>query len=165
MTDPAALTDEELAELQEWSDRATPEPWNVETESDGGEYGAWSMYARGVSGGDPKEWVWVVRFDDDYGTDQFADAHFIAAARKYLPRLIAALRASRAVADDLAIALHHCSAFLPLFLSEHGEEGRKLRRALAVHEQVDIAMGAYCDLTGTHRPDLTNRTVTKDVHD
>jgi hypothetical protein len=80
--------------------------------------------------------------------------------------LIAGWRAAVAVADDLAIALHHCSAFLPLFLSEHGEEGRKLQRALAVHEQEQIAMKAYCDLTQTRRPDLTDRTVTpKDVHD
>ena len=75
------------------------------------------------------------------------------------------LRTLRDIANDLAIALHHCSVYLPLFLSEHGEEGRKLRRALAVHEQVDAALGAYCDLTGTRRQDLNDRTVTKEVHD
>ena len=59
------------------------------------------------------------------------------------------------VAEDLAIALHHCSVYLPLFI----EDGRRLDRALAVNEQVQTAMAAYCDLTGTRRQDLNDRTV------
>lgn len=67
----------------------------------------------------------------------------------------------RAVADNLAVALHQCAAFLPLFLSEHGEEGRKLQRALDVNVQVDAAMATYCVVTETRRQALNGRTVTR----
>lgn len=64
----------------------------------------------------------------------------------------------RAVADDLAIALHQCAAFLPPLLN--GEEGRKkLDRALDVNNQVDAALSAYCVVTETRRQALNNRTV------
>jgi hypothetical protein len=57
----------------------TPGPWGPETETEYGEPGtSWaSTYVLGVKAADGR---WVCKFDDDYGTDQMADAHLIAVA-------------------------------------------------------------------------------------
>ena len=78
------------------------------------------------------------------------------AAQKYwsdVPRLIADLRASRARADELAMALHQCSDYLPLFI----EDGPKLRRAQVIHERVQAALKAYCAGAGITRQELHRR--------
>jgi hypothetical protein len=45
-------------------------------------------FCRGVKAGDTH----VVRFDDDYGTDQWADASWIASAHEVYPRLLQCIR-------------------------------------------------------------------------
>lgn len=52
--------------------------------------------------------------------------------------------------DGLAKALHKCEAYLPLFI----EDGPKLRGAIAVHDQTQEALEAYCELVGIDRQEL-----------
>lgn len=57
----------------------TPAPWAVWTEEEPGYLGSTiSKYVAGVTGGPTNDTV--IRFDDDYGTDQGADAKLIALA-------------------------------------------------------------------------------------
>jgi hypothetical protein len=92
---------ERLAVLAE---KATPRPWEVVTadESDGEPFGNRWHYAQGVRSPEAAGQPWVARFDDDYSTDQWADADLIVAAINALPDLLAVARA----ADTLDILMH-----------------------------------------------------------
>jgi hypothetical protein len=68
-----------LDELQRLCDKATPGPWNVNAE-----YGT-TIWAQAKPAHD---------YDDN------DDAHFITAARLYLPKLIAVARAAKAATED-----------------------------------------------------------------
>jgi hypothetical protein len=54
------------------------------------------------------------------------------------------------IAHELALALHRCSSFLPLFINE----GPKLRSAIAVNARVEEALRSYCTYAGIRRQDL-----------
>ena len=84
------LTDEELAEFEALTAAATPGPWiaNIEEEAPiGGE----SMISIRAPGDFPPD-MYVYH---DGGTAPAADLKFIAAARNYVPRLIAEVRRLR----------------------------------------------------------------------
>lgn len=71
----------------------TMPPWVVSVGEESGEYFTpIYKYAEGVKEA-YGEHRWIVRFDDDYGTDQWADAHLISAA----PELLAALSLARSM--------------------------------------------------------------------
>lgn len=52
--------------------------------------------------------------------------------------------------DELAMALHQCSVYLPLFISD----GPRLERAIVVHDRVQAALKAYCAERGITRQEL-----------
>jgi hypothetical protein len=84
------LTDEELAELERLAAAATPGPWiaNIEEEEP---IGGDSMIELGLPGDFPPD-MYVFH---DRRIAPSADIKFIAAARNYVPRLIAELRRLR----------------------------------------------------------------------
>ena len=94
-------------------------------------------------------------------SDQRLTDEELAAMQKVGPdaadvlRLIADLRANRAMTAELAMALHQCSDYLPLFI----EDGPRLERAQVVHERVQAALKAYCDGAGITRQELHRRAV------
>ena len=88
MDDP--VTDEELAELEALTDAATPGPWIANLESEGG-LGGDSMIELGIPGDFPPDMY--VFHDRRIAPD--GDLRFIAAARNYMPRLLAELRERR----------------------------------------------------------------------
>ena len=94
MPDPLDLAALRAAaqEARERAQKATAGPWKVETDTDGdGEpFGHWWTYVRGVEQATDRGRI-IFRYDDDYGTDQAADAGFIAAARSDVPKLASAV--------------------------------------------------------------------------
>jgi hypothetical protein len=84
------LSDQELAELEALTEAATPGPWVANVEEDGGLAGE-SMIQLGLPG-DFSADMYVFH---DRKTAPSADLKFIAAARNYLPRLLAELRQRR----------------------------------------------------------------------
>lgn len=82
------MSDLDLDAIKARCEAATPGPWIAETETDGDQHEWWS-YVVGVRAEVPEQWQWVFKFDDDYGTDQTADATFIAHARTDVPALVA----------------------------------------------------------------------------
>jgi hypothetical protein len=84
------LSDEELAELEALTGAATPGPWVANLEEDGG-LGGDSMIQLGLPGDFPPD-MYVLH---DRKIAPSADLRFIAAARNYMPRLLAELRQRR----------------------------------------------------------------------
>lgn len=111
MSEPLAA--EELAEIRARADAATPGPWAVDIEpayhtaSPSGD--SEPAFMRGVRAADGRH---VVRFDDDYGTDQWDDARLIAHARTDVPLLldeIARLKMAYGRLADLAATVIEAS--------------------------------------------------------
>lgn len=143
--DHVALTDEELAKVADWVDRS---------------------YPRELSTGPGQLLRRLIAALRDARDENARVEREMARLRQHMPvadevAFILGDAPVRAVADNLAVALHHCSMFLPLLASP----GPRLDNAIAVAAQVQIAMDAYCTLTGTRRQELTDRTVTKDAID
>ena len=84
------LSDEELADLEALTAAATPGPWVAALEEEQG-IGGSSMIQLGLPGDFPPD-IYVLHDDE---TAPSADLKFIAAARNYLPRLLAELRQRR----------------------------------------------------------------------
>ncbi len=84
------LSAAELEELESLARAATPAPWIAYLESEPGSGGA-SMIQVGLPGDFPPDLY--VFHDDTIAPD--ADLKFIAAARNYVPRLVAELRENR----------------------------------------------------------------------
>ena len=89
MTEP--LSDEEIAELEGLTAAATPARWTANLEEEGG-LGGDSMIQLGLPGDFPPD-MYVFH---DRAIAPSADLRFIAAARNYMPRLLAELRRLRA---------------------------------------------------------------------
>jgi hypothetical protein len=86
-----------LERLEALNEGATEGPWEMQISAEGGGlYGDRFTFVEGVRE-IRGEHRWVVRFDDDYGTDPGADAVLIAAARNALPDLLAVAKAAHAV--------------------------------------------------------------------
>lgn len=104
----------------------TTRPWEVEIDHEYGSFGVLlSREVRGIRSteprrgpADPRPPRWVVRFDDDYGTDQGADAALIVATVNALPDL---LKLARVAYDDhLKLPWHPdpcatCDALMAVF--------------------------------------------------
>lgn len=94
MTPRPTLTDEELAAIESRTEAATPGPWRVEPDDGGHDFHGFATQTRITT----EEWPgggW-----SRYGFNP-VDAEFISHARTDVPRLIAALRASRTDAENL----------------------------------------------------------------
>jgi hypothetical protein len=94
MTQTAALTHEERAEIRALSERATPGEWSVEGPSRG--FAGYIIHGAG--------YVELASLLESSESDAEADAAFIAAARPALPRLLDALEAAERERDRLAEA-------------------------------------------------------------
>jgi hypothetical protein len=101
VTDPAALTDEELAAMQVRADAATPGPWRSWIE--GRDHWGGDTFIQ-MSGVAERASDLYLLFDRAHAAYE-ADHDFIAHARTDVPRLIAALRAIRAEVERLREAL------------------------------------------------------------
>jgi hypothetical protein len=89
MTEP--LTEEELAELEALSAAATPAPWVAHIEAEAPIGGESMIGLDGLPGDFPLDMY--VRHESE--TAPAADIKFIAAARNYVPRLLAEIRQLR----------------------------------------------------------------------
>jgi len=98
------LTDEQLDRWERLAQQATPEPWSAADEHgllDGADP-AWCV-SRMQPGYEAMSEIEGYMYDVAYttGTNEQADAEFIAAAREAVPALAAELRASRAREQEL----------------------------------------------------------------
>jgi hypothetical protein len=97
ITETAALTQEERAEIRALSERATPGEWSVEGPSRG--FAGYIIHGAG--------YVELASLLESSESDAEADAAFIAAARTALPRLLDALEAAERERDALNERLRH----------------------------------------------------------
>jgi hypothetical protein len=85
------LSEQELAELESLTAAATPAPWVAHIEAEAPIGGESMIGLDGLAGDFPPDMY--VRHDSD--TAPAADIKFIAAARNYVPRLLAEVRRLR----------------------------------------------------------------------
>lgn len=83
------LSPEDLSEIEERADRASPPPWLPFLESEGG-IGGCSAIGVSYRDDEPDMYLWV---GDDLAPD--ADFAFVAAAREDIPKLVAQARRRR----------------------------------------------------------------------
>ena len=84
------MTPDDIAEGRALGDHATPGPWAVQSATEGDWEHGYHHYVEGVCPQDasPTAASWVFRFDDDYGSDQAADAELIVWMRNNLAELL-----------------------------------------------------------------------------
>lgn len=81
--------------LRELSEAASKGPWEEQVGSEGDwEHGHFS-YVEGVVIGAEKERPWVIRFEDDYGTDQSANSRLIVFQRNTADQMADLVEAAR----------------------------------------------------------------------
>jgi hypothetical protein len=89
MSEP--LSDQELAELERLTAAATPAPWVAHIEAEEPTGGGSMIGLDGLAGDFPPD-MYVLH---DRKTAPSADIKFVAAARNYMPRLLAEVRRLR----------------------------------------------------------------------
>ena len=126
MTEPKRLNDEELREIEQRAEKATPGPWKVESSTEG-------------------DWVLDNRDDVIAGTFvQEGDADFIAHAREDVPALIAEVRRLRET-SPFSLAeiqlIRGCVTFSP-YGSDEGEIKRLIDN---INRKLDVLEDGFYD--------------------